>query len=362
LLLAVLGCGWWPATGCVPGVAWLPDSSGFYYTGGKDCQKLYHFDLAKGKARLLNAKTDTDSVWPAVSPDGKQLALARLVGRDRDPSKLQVALFDRDGKELKRSKMVPWRKKVGEYDQRQPPQLFWSPQGDKILVLADQNTGIFDVKTEEMNILNDRVGLIFEGTPLRPDGKAFLVTKLGAKGELELVDWDGKKKKIQSPDELFESKNELRTMMVVCPCIFSSRWDGDKANVRWSDQAIRVDTKKDEATLEKIKPELAADKKVLQHRYQFPKSNVEILLVEIEKGIESGKGDSPYKVRIEVMALDAKKPKIILEKAEACVFIPSPDRKTVVIRCSRPLRKGNQDLLLIVNHKGEVMERIDAWK
>jgi hypothetical protein len=89
---------------------------------------------------------------------------------------------------------------------------------------------------------------------------------------------------------------------------------------------------------------------------------VEILLVEIEKGIESGKGDSPYKVRIEVMAPDTKKPKVILEKAEACVFIPSPDRKTVVIRCSSPLRKGNQDLLLIVNHRGEVVERIDALK
>jgi hypothetical protein len=360
--MALLGCGLSAATGCVPGAAWLPDSSGFYYTGGKECQKLYHFDIAKGKARLLNGKTDTNSLWPAVRPDGKQIALARLVAKGRDPSKLQVALFDRDGKELKRSKLLPWRNKVREYDPRTAPQLFWAPQGDKVLVLADQNTGMFDVKSEEMKLLEDRIGLIFDRGPLRPDGKAFLAAKVDKKIEITLVDWDGKESKIKAPDELVGGKSELRSAMVLCPCLFASRWSAEDASVSWSDLRIRIDTGKKEATLEKINRELTDDKKTLERRYKFPESKVELRLIDSAKGGEADQQGFQYQVRIELVSGDSKKPRVLLEKAEACVLLPSPDRKTVVLRCSSVQREGKQDILLVVNQKGEVGERIDALK
>ena len=39
-------------TGCVPGVGWMPDSSGFVYTAGPKGDQLRFFDLKSGQARV----------------------------------------------------------------------------------------------------------------------------------------------------------------------------------------------------------------------------------------------------------------------------------------------------------------------
>ncbi len=67
-------------TGCVDGITWLPDSSGFIYTE-EDGVRLMHFDMTKGTAQTLVADTKCQTLWPAVSPDGKRIALAREVDR-----------------------------------------------------------------------------------------------------------------------------------------------------------------------------------------------------------------------------------------------------------------------------------------
>ena len=68
LTVAVLtGC--LAAPGCIPGVAWTPDSKGFYFTGGKGYNKLLYFDVATKKARVVKADFKGTTHWPAVSPD-----------------------------------------------------------------------------------------------------------------------------------------------------------------------------------------------------------------------------------------------------------------------------------------------------
>src|SRR6516164_6830972 len=65
--------------GCVPlGMVWLPDSSGFIYPAGKERQQLFFYDAATQKHRLLVADTGAATIIPAVSPDGKQIAVARV--------------------------------------------------------------------------------------------------------------------------------------------------------------------------------------------------------------------------------------------------------------------------------------------
>src|SRR2546423_114378 len=60
--------------GCVP-VLWLPDSSGFLYVSKKGAAVLY--DVASGKKKVVLEKLPGDTMWPALSPDGKKFAVAK---------------------------------------------------------------------------------------------------------------------------------------------------------------------------------------------------------------------------------------------------------------------------------------------
>ena len=89
------------SSGCVPGVGWLPDSSGIIYTGGKKYERLLHYDLAEGKPKVLVADTGAPTLWPAISPDGQKIAVAKVSLEGKDRATVQVILYGRDGKELK---------------------------------------------------------------------------------------------------------------------------------------------------------------------------------------------------------------------------------------------------------------------
>src|SRR5262249_52509859 len=139
------------SAGCVPGVCWLPDSSGIIYTGGKKYDRLLQYDLAEGKPKVLVADTGAPTLWPAVSPDGRKIAVARVGIDGKDRATVQVILYGRDGKELKRSKVFPWvetKKGPGELapgKEEKPlaPQLFWAPRGERIVVDLLGCSGIY---------------------------------------------------------------------------------------------------------------------------------------------------------------------------------------------------------------------------
>src|SRR5207248_7817817 len=93
-------------------VAWLPDSSGFVYTDSGEFQQLIHYDVAKGERRVLVEKLPAATMWPALSPDGKTVAVARLVraqGMEKTLN-LQVIEYDLKGKETHRSAEFLWTK------------------------------------------------------------------------------------------------------------------------------------------------------------------------------------------------------------------------------------------------------------
>ena len=107
LLGLVIACLW--ITGCVPSVGWLPDSSGIVYTAGKDFNQLILYDLKKGEPQVLVADTGAGTLWPAVSPDGKRIAVAKVIIEPKQKqTRLQVIIYDRQGKEVQRSKTLDW--------------------------------------------------------------------------------------------------------------------------------------------------------------------------------------------------------------------------------------------------------------
>ena len=102
LVVIAAGC----SSGCLPTATWLPDSSGFVYTEGAPAKRLVRYDLAKGRPRVLVEDTEGDAHLPAVSPDGKRVAVAQ--GKE---GRLRVILFDLDGKELQRSQFFSVRRR-----------------------------------------------------------------------------------------------------------------------------------------------------------------------------------------------------------------------------------------------------------
>ncbi len=111
--------------GCVP-TSWLPDSSGFLYVKpvkGKmpfdppTAMQLVHFDLQKKAGRVVVQDIGKGTIWPAVSPDGKRIAVAHFKGgiarKDEasEPKTVQVAVYDFQGKLLKESKVLAWRRR-----------------------------------------------------------------------------------------------------------------------------------------------------------------------------------------------------------------------------------------------------------
>ena len=117
------------ATGCnFDGVVWLPDSSGFVYTTPG---QLVRYDVSTGKSRVLTTE-DMSTILPAVSPDGKRIAIARLPSTREKWSNssrgiLQVIVYDLEGKELQRSPELTWSREWGDTNEGYA-ELYWGPK------------------------------------------------------------------------------------------------------------------------------------------------------------------------------------------------------------------------------------------
>src|SRR5262245_9770245 len=162
------------SAGCIPcGMVWLPDSSGFVYPAGKDLKRLQFYDAAKREHRVLINDTGAQSVYPALSRDGKRIALACI---RREPGKADVAeivVYDLAGKEQHRSPPITWRAApAGDNNERLvPTMVFWDPTGTKILVSelfeSKPRIGIYDVAGKKMQLMDGQL-LPFGTTPIRP--------------------------------------------------------------------------------------------------------------------------------------------------------------------------------------------------
>jgi hypothetical protein len=186
--------------GCVPGVAWLPDSSRFVFTTPKG--HLVVYDLGTRKHRVILQDTAAATTcWPGISPSGKRIALALLRDSgDKKDALLRFVVCDLQGKvEFRSDKhtLSPLRGKDFEYS----TQILWSPDEKKLLVHgqgnANQGEGfnsaaLFDIATKKLQLWDQHVPAYFGGSPIRPDGTGFLLGKLksnDAVGEFVWVDW-----------------------------------------------------------------------------------------------------------------------------------------------------------------------------
>jgi hypothetical protein len=354
--------------GCIPNATWLPDSSGFVYTGGPKKDALILYDVKAGKARVLVDK-NAGPAWPAVSPDGRKIAVA-LRKDDGKNVALEVAVFDRDGKELHRSKPLDWAPHDKAASDKIAAQCFWAPDGNRLLLDSDGEGGFYDVKEKATVKLGMDVAT-FGASPIRPDGKGFLAYKPG--GQYVFVTWDGKEKEVEAkskglfgPDEDPESP---RGGLLAFPMLHCSRWDGSTATGSWGEVRITIDADKLTATKETIKPDLSPDKKPIQCQVKLADGAV-ARAVELypRYGKEKGPNIPIFgRYRLEVLKPGEKEAKTVMEEADFFMIQPSPDGKQAVVRGAKSLEamftaREGEDWLYLIDAKGEVAAKIDTAK
>jgi hypothetical protein len=386
LLLGVLS-----SAGCVPGVAWLPDSSGFYYTSGTEHTRLNLYDAASNKSKVVVKDTGAGTLWPAVSPDGEQIAVAKLIHTvGSKQTKLQVVLFSRAGKELSRSKEVDWQelKDPAVADRKQnggeKPQLYWAPKEDKVLVFAEGGEGghaaIYDVKADRMIHSWEGQLLVFGGSPLRPDGSGFLLIKntrwpnwwdkkpgeISSDPGFTFVDWDGKETALKAPayfsdaDALKKEKDAMKLGALFWPAYFESGWDGDVAQVSWNVDRLRYLTDKGEVVLDKVLPEKPKYGGLVQRQYQFPGDQGRVRLTD--PNYDTDKNEPGPVLRLEVFEPGQKEPAATVDGLiKLTVLIPAPNGKLMAawITTKGEKNKGKEQVqILVINNQGEIVNRL----
>jgi hypothetical protein len=354
-------------------VTWTPDSKGFYFTACKDYKKLLYFDVAAKKARTVVSDFNGMTHWPAVSPDGKRVAVVTFVGDDQKYG-FQVVVYDSAGKELQRSRLAP--------PATQPPKsllvcLFWAPkdQGDNVLFQAGNTCALVDLKADRFTYLGEETMLwVFGNSPIRPDGKGFFTCPAGLPlddpivkdpvrsgavplGDRTFHDWNGKKWAIELPERWRGGVRGDDGWLLQAPYLYESRWQKNTITVRGAGTELTVS--KSGMSVKQMPAQRTAGGWLIQNQFRFGKDGPLVRVTTPEKA----RGTRLKPMSVQVLVPGAE-PKTLIDGAGLPTLQPSPDGKLLAVGCLM----GDDDgfmrgaRLLVVDAQGEVLADIDTWK
>jgi hypothetical protein len=372
-------------SGCVP-VTWLPDSSGFVYVslpqgkkpGEPGAGQLIHFDINKNAGRVVVDNLDADTMWPAVSPDGKRIAVARFKGQPQQAKTVQISIYDFNGKQLQQSKDVAWSAKMDPKSGglEHPAMLFWSPKNDMLVVSDFNTTGFFHEKTQMLKVIDQAIPVIHNGTPIRPDGTGCLLLLENKQDEkhplLAFVEWDGKQhlldtaalRSLEKKDDKGKETIGLVGMLMLLPIVFPSGWDGNTAwiGTKRNQMTYQLDTiNKTTVVSDALKKQVQDDKKgnqeLIQHDFA---GDVSVRLVQFVEDMP-GKGKKTF-YRVVAFNYQTKKETVLFPKIsdESVSGQMSPNGQYLSL--SFEAADLPTEMIAVINQKGELVSKIEQRK
>jgi hypothetical protein len=278
-------------------------------------------------------------------------------------------VYDLKGKVVHESKSIAWgsRDQKPDDNMNTTTQLFWDPAGTKLLIYGSIHsrygtTGIHDLNSGATTLFERTVPSVYGITPIRPDGKGFVLAKLSKKGEkldeLSWVDWQGKVKPVRAP---FDVKNDDLQTQLVWPVLRWSAWDGNMAIATTPAGRTRIDTLKADATLQPVERDVTSfEKETIWMRHTFP-TGIQVLV--LTPAAETKEKNPFFTGRTITWDPKEKKQLALVAKTDDHLvgLFAAPDQKHVVFRVWEGDRVGpGADKIYLINAQGAVVETIDV--
>jgi hypothetical protein len=330
-------------------VTWLPDSSGFVYTAGKGTQ-LHLYDVGKRASRSLVAGLDGRTPCPAVSPDGRQIAVAcvRVKG---NAGTIQVLRYDLTGKEQHRSRVLSWNNDEVEPTEVKDADLCWSPDGRKLLIVCPElGTAVYDLKKDSIKPLRGLIPLVIAGSPFLPDSNDFLACRWSGREPRQVLicDADGFETNIERKQKLSaEEREKLHRLLLYAP-FYTTEWEGSTAVVSRYTAVLRLDTGKKTLSFDDAGRPVPEGEAAPWRQHVF-KTNLGLRLLPVENG-------SDY-YRLEVIKVSDKRVKYRRFRSglESPLVMVAPSKKHLAVRYKD---SGNKDVIVVFDDEAEVVDEI----
>jgi hypothetical protein len=338
LLVVLLVC-----SGCIPAITWLPDSSGFVYTAGRHGNQLMYFDLAKKEPQTLVEGTKCETLRPAVSPDGKRIALAKITHVRNERDTWRILIYDLTGKLVHSSKVFSESGFIEDENRLEnTSEVYWNSP-DFILInkvafstkKTISNLGnaggfvLYDLKSDRIVTQQSGYVLSFDGKALRPDGKRFLVatSKKDKTKRLSVVDITGNARSVTMKPSPAEFEEVIGVLLL--SGLANSSWRDNVAIISSYFGRLEIDTDRLEAF---FKPDAAYSADLKEGIRQQADFSNGAWSLQIQCRKEQADNTSKDFGRLLLLDLREKKTQVLSEDALGAVLFPSPNGKFVAVR------------------------------